>query len=281
MNKQQARAFSVLKDVISVLNRHSLKYYMAYGSCLGTVRHGGFIPWDDDIDILMPRCDYEEFRTKYFKELPEFYEIKDPKIDKEFKYLFIKIHDSRTTYVETQYEPYPSEYMGIFIDIFPLDGMPLIDQETYLKKIAFFRSLNYVFRDKENANTRHKLIKKVLRFVLNLFFDKNFFIEKIEKMVGNYDFYKSKKVINIVTTRYNMNHIFPYTDFLEGKTMKYEGLDVCIPYNYEHYLTTIYGDYMKIPSQEEIKNAKHTYAICDTEKPYKFYAKQKWEQQRK
>ena len=120
MNDLQKCQLNILKDFIKVCEKNNLRYYLVSGTCLGAVRHQGFIPWDDDIDVGMPREDYNKLITLQ-KDFNERYFIQTYKTDKKYLYNFAKIRDSETTYIENNFMTTQINH-GVWLDVFPLDG---------------------------------------------------------------------------------------------------------------------------------------------------------------
>ena len=123
MTELQKIELDILKSVIDICDELNLKYYLVCGSALGAVKYNGFIPWDDDIDIGLPREDYEIFIQKAQAMLPEYYFLQNYNTDKNFPLFMTKIRDSRTTFVEMQFQNIDMHH-GVYIDVFPLDGYP-------------------------------------------------------------------------------------------------------------------------------------------------------------
>ena len=117
------RERDMLKTFVDICNKHSIKYFVQGGTLLGTVRHGGFIPWDDDVDVSLPRDEYERFLAVAEKELPEYYFLQTKDTDPEYPNNFAKIRDSRTTFLESSAKNLNINH-GAYIDIFPLDNYP-------------------------------------------------------------------------------------------------------------------------------------------------------------
>ena len=136
----------ILLDIVDFCDTHGLRYYIAYGTLIGAVRHQGFIPWDDDIDINMPREDYNEFLRTYNAER-ENYRVIDPRSDIA-RHSFAKVIDVRTVKDEPMINC--REPLGIDVDIFPLDGMP-DDMQAY---DAWYAELYHIYE---------KLTTKALR----------------------------------------------------------------------------------------------------------------------
>lgn len=126
MNELQKKLVDILSWFHNLCNNNNLNYYAIGGTALGAIRHGGFIPWDDDIDVGMPRTDYEKFikiANKYSKK----YAIEYPGINKDFLYPYAKIYDTQTTLIENKRYKIKR---GIYIDVFPLDGIGNTKKES-------------------------------------------------------------------------------------------------------------------------------------------------------
>ena len=121
MNDLQKALLEIFKAFVAVCEKHHLRYYLIGGTCLGAVRHKGFIPWDDDIDVGLPREDYEKFiqLQDEFKDTPYF--IQTWKSDPKYIYGYAKLRNSNTTYIENFYKHFQFN-QGLWIDIFPIDG---------------------------------------------------------------------------------------------------------------------------------------------------------------
>ena len=123
MLKLRQVELDMFKAFLSACKTLNLRYYLIGGALLGAVRHKGFIPWDDDIDIGMFREDYEKFKKKAQKFLPEYYFVQTNETEPAYPLSFIKIRDNRTTFIETSVKKFPINH-GVYIDIFPLDYYP-------------------------------------------------------------------------------------------------------------------------------------------------------------
>ena len=123
MNELQKCQLEILKEFIRICKENNLQYYLVGGTCLGAVRHKGFIPWDDDIDVAMPRKDYDKFITLQ-DQMKKPYFIQTYKSDKNYIYNFAKVRDSSTTFVENFFACSQMNH-GVWIDVLPLDGMSL------------------------------------------------------------------------------------------------------------------------------------------------------------
>ena len=122
MNELKQQQLDILKAFIKVCNKYNLEYFLVYGTALGAIRHKGFIPWDDDIDVAMPRKDYDKYieLQKEYEGTPYF--IQTFKSDPCYIYNYAKLRDSSTTFLENAFKNHRIN-QGVFIDVFPVDGM--------------------------------------------------------------------------------------------------------------------------------------------------------------
>ena len=139
----QLRILKNLLAVDKVCKEHNLRYYIMAGTMLGAVRHKGFIPWDDDLDIGMPRADYDLLMANAKEWLPEPYEAVCAENDKEYPLPFAKVQDANTTLIERMHLKYLG---GVYIDIFPLDGVPesRMAQRMHFAKYEFYKRVLYL-----------------------------------------------------------------------------------------------------------------------------------------
>ncbi len=233
--------------------KHNLKYFITYGTLLGAVRHKGFIPWDDDIDILMPRPDFEMF-VKLSGNKPIFtnYETCFYRNTKTFiPYPFVKIIDTTTKVIEkTKDEKY---FSGVWIDIFPLDGFPdnKIKQKLFWIRKMFWKRLCFTYSDdlSKVTNKPKKFFKTLLMPFLKIMGINRLF-SKLEKICMKYNYEKSNITGCTIwgDTIYEMlekNYFFPTKDVL------FENNYFPGPANPDKYLSLLYGDYMQLPPEEK------------------------------
>ena len=252
---------NILLDFSNFCDEHGLKYFLAFGSLLGAVRHKGFIPWDDDIDIMMPKEDYDELISLFN------YYITNKNIRlvhpyEEGSYLsYVKIIDTSTRKIEQGINYKKCQYLGVDIDIFPLTGQPdsLKDFEKWrlkldkLYKKAFFK-VNLLF---------NKRVKSAIKtIIINFFapFSRNTYLKKAERLHDMYPYSKSTYVgcqemyPSMKTDRYNKKWLddFVYLDF--------EGYKFKAPLEYHKVLEALYGDYMTPPPLEQ-QVSHHSYRV--------------------
>lgn len=229
--------------------KENLRYYLAYGTLIGAVRHKGFIPWDDDIDVVMPRTDYERFLER-IQETPIDDYIEALDYHKVRTFPFIKLIDSRTRVKE--HFLVTEENLGIFIDIFPLDGFPdsKAEQHRLFKKAAFYWKLyafaNYRFNTGANLG---KKIAKILLYPFSRLVSSYKVCEKLNSLCKEYSYDNASVVGNIVWG-------FDERELIEKECFQsaygeFEGYLFRIPQGYDSYLTQCYGEYMQLPPEEE------------------------------
>lgn len=274
LQKLKALELSMLASFVEVCRKLSLRYYLVGGTLLGAVRHKGFIPWDDDIDVAMPREDYEIFLREGQKHLPEHLFLQCLATDPAYAMNFAKIRDSRTTLVEYTVRKYPMNH-GVFIDIFPLDFYPDTEKEQkhmdFHQKIFKYRTRAAVEVPKES---RHgfpvELGMNALAAVTCLRYP-NFrkALEAREKL------HKSVPAGNTWANycgAWGKKEIMPVAWYGQGTPLTFEGLTVMGPEHWDKWLTQVYGNYMQLPPVE--KRVGHHYAeTIDLEHPYTEYNK--------
>ncbi len=260
----QHRLTDILVAFDNVCKEHGLTYYMMYGTMLGAVRHQGFIPWDDDIDLGMPRDDYEKLIQHAKEWLPEWMEFVCAENDKEYPVAFGKIQDARTTLIERAHYKYLG---GIYCDIMPIDGIPAnpLRQWLHIRHYHFwFRTLYLVHRDPYRHG--HGVSSWLPRIVQKLFT-----LEGVQKKIRN------------VLTKYHYNdydQICLYNDhthaviskkvFEPATQIPFEGHMFNGVHDTDAYLKHCFGNtYMQLPPVE--KRHVHNFHYLDFDNPYKDY----------
>lgn len=149
----------IYDDYAKICERHGLRFYLAYGSALGVMRHGGFIPWDDDFDVWMPRPDYEKFIELAPKELPAYLRLRSWKLDAEYRYVFNKVVVTDQERIDrVRRESKLKVPQGLYIDIFPLDGAPksVVGRKFYwLKRWTYWALGSYLLSKTEGKRMRY------------------------------------------------------------------------------------------------------------------------------
>lgn len=260
----------LLRNFIDICKDNNLRYFLLGGSCLGAVRHKGYIPWDDDIDVGMPRPDYERFLQLAQQELPDHVFVQTHSTDKEYPNNFAKLRNSNTTFIESSIKNLNVNH-GIYIDIFPLDGTysNKFQYKLHLLKIRLLaKSIARVFNF-----THHYTLKEIVARMLSVIYAPtvNYAIKKREKLMKKVNYDNASVVANWCGA-WAEKEIMPKSIFADGITASFDGIEVVIPKEYDKYLTRMYGDYMELPPEE--KRVSHHYnEVIDTTKSYKEYIK--------
>lgn len=249
----KALEFELLSFLADLCEEHELRYYLAYGTLLGAVRHGGFIPWDDDIDVVMPRADYLQLIS--IIEQGDFKNIRILSLQNEVDYCypFAKLIDTRTVLIENynQIEKVP---LGVNIDIFPLEGLPdhRFQSNLLYLKLIMLRKMRDLSNQKLPPNGRNGLIRllKIIPALLLKMAGCKRIIWKMDQLAGKLDFDSSQYVGSTVWAN-GTKEWMPRAYFCRAKQLAFEGRLFPAPTDYDGYLREIYGDYMQLPPEEE------------------------------
>ena len=229
----------IFREFVSVCNKLNLKYYMAHGSLLGTIRNNGFFPFDDDIDLLMPRKDFEKLVNEGTKLFHEKYFLQTCKTEPGYPLAFAKMRDSSTAFIQPVMQNYNIN-QGIYIDIFPLDYYP---ESRFKQKILSMKEKIYSTRINKRMNFTNKqsFLKKFLRGISVVFSP-----SWERTVIKRADLYTKIKESSLVAPAGGKGKEkgMPADWFGEGKIMRFEDLDVICPIKTDEYMTRIYGDYM-------------------------------------
>ncbi len=265
LQKLKSIELEMLKCFAEICAKHNLRYFMLAGSCLGAVRHKGFIPWDDDIDVGMPRKDYEKFLEVAQADLPEHLFLQTGKTDKMYPLNFAKIRNSTTTFVEASYKKCNMNH-GVYIDVFPMDGYKKTKRYKIITKIyGYLVSCTY-----DNSNKRKSIKRRIGELLLFTFFpDYTKVRDKKDAIMKKYDYDKFDKVI-AWSGAWADREIMPKEYFGNGSKGVFEGVEVTLPEKYELYLTRLYDDYMQLPPEEQRK-PHHYCEKIDLDNPYTKY----------
>ena len=272
MTELQEREFEILKLFVDICERLGLTYYLVCGSALGAAKYSGFIPWDDDIDVALPRPDYERFLSAAANLLPDWCFIQNYRTDPEFHLLGTKLRDSRTTYIEKMTCNLKINH-GVFIDVFPLDGYQN-NQKIFIKSRRVYEArrrirLNYNRFSRENILNLRTNFYYINYKLFGLYSDSAKAAEKYENLLKSQDVYNSKIWCNYANS-VSEREFSPREHYGSGTTAEFEGLPVRIPEKYDEYLTQKYGDWRADLNEEE-KQGHHYYEICDLSRPYTYY----------
>ncbi len=246
-----------------VCRAHGLGFFLVGGSMIGAVRHQGFIPWDDDMDIAMFRADYEILLAH-----PEWFEapyfLQTPDTDKGYFYSYAKLRNSRTTACTPSFAYQPMNH-GMMIDIFPLDpwvpeeGLPLYEKVMELNRdnSSYMRRSNPHMTEAEQKRAEAWSGRDPYE---------NY--QEIQRLARSFEGRETDFISHAVITvdAYHSNY-FPKEDVAERIEVPFEGFRLPIPKGYHDFLTREYGDYMQLPPLEK-RDSGHQEFIFDPDKPY-------------
>ncbi len=254
LNHLQKTLLMMLKDIMEVCEEKGIKYYAYSGTALGAVRHDGFIPWDDDIDIFMTREDYEKFE-KVIKERSDKYKFVTIENTDDYFLLFSKVMLKGTKFREwwanqVNFNP------GIAVDIFPLEKLPMnnIKRFIHLKRIRILNRLISVSILRYEGYPKFQQIPvNIVHYFLKTFhITPNFLKNKCLKLIKKYENTDSTIYANV--TAHPKPHIF-YKDELEpSKKVKFETIEIPLPNGNDRILKMIFGNYMELPPEDKRYN---------------------------
>lgn len=258
----QLRILDILLAVDKVCREHGLRYYLWAGTMLGAVRHKGFIPWDDDLDIAMPRRDYDLLMAHASEWMPEPMEVVSYETDAEnYPLPFAKIQDGSTTLIERMHLSYLG---GIYLDVFPLDGMPSsrLQQRLHFMRYQWYKKmLYYVHRDPYRHG--HGPSSWVFLLARRLYTMQEI-QEKLRRLQKAYDY---ETCDSIVDHDDGLKGVMPKHLLGKPTGIVFEGKEVMGVEHPHEYLTQKYGEYMVIPDGNHQR--QHNFHLLDLTKSYR------------
>lgn len=275
MTELQKKEYDMLCLLVNICNKLDLTYYLVCGSALGAVKYGGFIPWDDDIDVALPREDYERFLQEAPSMLPEWCFVQNYRTDPRCHALGTKMRDSRTTFVERMCENLNIHH-GVFIDVFPLDGC-WSSQAEY----KAFRKQRRIVDGKRRVHLTYRRfspsgilpLRATFYYVINRCFggysDTAKAIGTFETLSASFPIATSSLWCNHANSASELEYA-PSDQYGKGIMVSFEGLEVRVPENIDAYLTQKYGDWRAdLPVEQQVGH--HYYEILDLHHPYTAY----------
>ena len=260
LKKLQKSCIDILKDVAEICDDNDLSYFLCAGSLLGAVRHKGFIPWDDDIDIMMPRRDYDRLIEIANNNLESNHRLTHYSLEKDIS----KVNAHHIQVIDTDIRllrewTVNRKEIHCWIDIFPIDGMPkgrlagLIHYYhfkfwKYLYQLSRFEDCVNVVRDRPRYQIA--LLNVLKKFNPFHMLDSVEALYKMEKIAKEYDRDESDHVC-IFYGLHNKKEILKTEWFAEKKKLKFEDDSFWGPVRYDDFLRNYYGDYMTIPKEED------------------------------
>ena len=255
LRRQQLRMLEILEVVDKICRRHQIPYWLSSGTLIGAIRHNGFIPWDDDLDIEMMREDYIRLIEVLKEELPDWLALQTHETDSTYFFFYAKVRDRRSLLNEGNNYDRMWKEQGIYIDIFPMEEHPI-----WLHKMTE-KSVGHMYKIWRTSKDDAKAIKRVRR-IFNV--NNRFHFPLFRKMLHFQPSLHTPKSTLLTSgmgipfhnPRYKED-IFPLAEH------DFEGFSFPVPHDYDHHLRCIYGDYMQLPNLDNIHPHTHHVEIYD------------------
>lgn len=267
IRETQKVSLEILHTIASICEQEGFRYALIYGTLIGAIRHKGYIPWDDDVDIMMPRPDYElllsylKVHIQEYKYLKVFNREECP----EYPYMITRISDDRYELQMQNEKPFG---MGVFIDIYPYDGLGNTPKEALKFGLRGDRlsSLCYqATREHFAIETTTSLLRKAIKFpvyFISKLVGKDFFQNKLEKLAGIKNYDENNYVGCVVWLSWGEKDIFERKWFEETIVVPFEQYSFRVPKYYDEVLRHEYGDYMKLPPEKD-RIGHHFYKVFE------------------
>lgn len=270
----QDKMLDILKYFISVCEKNGLHYWLAGGTCLGALRHGGFIPWDDDLDVYMPRKDYEKlWQLMGNGKVDDHYKLCRTTREQNYHHRVMQIVDLNTTFIHSRSKNEDIEH-GIYIDIIPIDACPNSKLQRFAQFVnaVIFSICNIQQKPEYNGGKLTGLMSFGTTVLLGIIRGQDARYEawsKAEKQMTKYGWDSCTHIKCITSQFHELMTAFPKEWFGDRKE-RFEDIMASVPSDAEAYCTAMYGDYMALPSKEKRVVRHHTEYIDLTE-PYTKY----------
>lgn len=253
LREAQMLMVDILKDVHELCERHGLKYFLDAGTLIGAVRHKGFIPWDDDVDIGMLRDDFNKFLEIAKKELPEHLFLQTFETDEYYDVYPVpcKIRYNNTMFLEEGAKENYKMHNGVYIDIFPYDSLPKYNVVYKVQRALSYNILKSFKRLRdipEKLSFKNKITFSFYKLLVKMFPNKrrlkffNFLIKWNSR---------NSKYMGYGVDTYWSEYVYEKSDYFQLVKLEFEGQYFYAPKNYHTILTQLYGDYMIMPKEED------------------------------
>lgn len=264
----QQQIWSTEQEILDVIHQicteHGLRYSLAYGTLIGAMRHKGFIPWDDDIDLMMPREDYEKLLAIWNQAAPKGYLLQNTRTDSDFTQNFTKIRKDHTTFLQSEDECSKQYHKGIFVDIFPGDHVPAGKIGQKMQYIACAVNLLY---SRGHASGSGGMIGKIEKILLKAPKEKHSVRrERAEKKIRSWNGNQSLQYV-FPSTIGSSRKYYPANLFERMKTIEFNGKRYMCVADADAALRVEYGDYMQLPPEKD-RVWKHHPILIDFEHNY-------------
>lgn len=272
VRKMQLKGLEMARFFDAFCKEHGLKYFFCGGCCIGAIRNKGFIPWDDDVDVFMPREDYEKLK-KVWADTPEFsiqYTTRDILTENQF----LTICMNNTTFIKTYQKDLDINH-GLVLDVLPLDGCPTGWRRKTQKLWALLYSLFIVGKAPENHG---KAVYLAGKFLLLLAKPKGLryrLWRLCERKMTQYPIEKCDLITELCSGPHYMQNEYQKEWFAEEVRMEFEGEYFPLPQGYDGYLRMAFGDYTVLPPEEK-RVCHHAFEVMDMDNSYRIYRGKKY-----
>ena len=274
----QEKMLEILKTFDNICYKNNLTYFLAGGSCLGALRHQGFIPWDDDLDVYMPRNDYEKLWGIY-KDIDRFdgkYRLCRTSLEKNYHHRVIQMTDLETTFIHKRCVNDDIEH-GIYIDIIPLDACPngKISRLLQFFHAIIFSIYNIQCKPEYNGGRLTTIMSIGTKILLTLIKKQETryrIWKRAERKMTQWNWEECSHVKCITSQFHELCTAFPKEWFSERKVL-FEDTQVNVPYGAEEYCKMMYGDYMTLPPEKD-RAVRHNTVFIDCDCSYVQYKNQ-------
>jgi lipopolysaccharide cholinephosphotransferase len=240
LRRQQMRMLEILVEVDKICKKHDICYWLSSGTLIGAMRHNGFIPWDDDLDIEMMRSDYLRLMEVLPSELPEWLALQNDETDPNYFFFYAKVRDRRSRMLEQNNYDRLWREQGIYIDIFPMEQHPI-----WLHKLTE-KTVGHMYKIWRTSTDDTKAIRQVKRI---FDFNNRWLFPIFRSILPLFTFHSSLVTSGMGIPFHNrryLDEIFPLT------THVFEGHEFPVPYHADAHLRHLYGDYMQLPDLNKI-----------------------------
>lgn len=276
MKKVWKKQMELLDNLDRICHKYGIKYFADSGTLIGAIRHKGYIPWDDDIDIVMKRADYNKFLEIAPKEFKKPIFVQTIYNDDGYFRTHAQMRNSNTTAILESEKDFNYKFnQGIFIDIFPLDEIPdnalLFKLQVFRLKVLKFIILFGYQKNKiesgkkiKNIILKTRIIPIICKWIVKIFGIKKIF-KKFEKIASKYNGKGNKRISYLALSLGMKKNLWNISCFSSVERVKFENMMIDIPSGYDERLKTEYGDYMVFKKEQP---TSHGGIIFDPEKSY-------------
>lgn len=265
----QKKILDIMKYIDKLCRENGIVYYVLGGTALGAVRHGGFIPWDDDLDIIMSPCEYEKFKVAMQKDANSNFVLQEWRTVPDFLE-YAKVRMNGTTFIEEAYKDRTDLHQGIYVDVMMLHKVP---ESRFIQKVVYYESKFVTLYALSQRNWKPKTNGQRLILKLLNVLPCQWIAERCYRRIYKYEeLDKGYKYCYWITPAKFRQGLFDKSFFENPIDLPFENTMLMGSSHIKEYLAYRYGDYMKLPSEAAQKAAVHA-MIFDTETDYKEYLK--------